>query len=80
MSKVPIANLYYFVFLTACQPAVSWARVWAAYISVQEGPYTTLYRKSNLRIPRKGIARPPSRFLHSYATEQFYKKLGMFFY
>jgi hypothetical protein len=34
-------------------------------------PASALYRKSNLYIPKKGIARPKSQFLHSCVCERF---------
>jgi hypothetical protein len=33
--------------------------------------YPTLYQKSNLCIPGKGIERPQSQFLHSCVCERF---------
>ncbi len=56
-----------------CLPSLSLSLSLFSFCSKQRLPITTktLYRKFETNIPRKGIARPQSQFLHSCVCERF---------
>jgi hypothetical protein len=72
MSKLPLCNIWYCTCSMSASGQLS-AGMGSLHIGAGRAIHHTV-PKIQLCIPRKGIARPQSQFLHSNATKQFYKK------